>query len=45
MAKKSLKINVVDYITIASNLFNYKMWFNGLKKFSSLQIKKPLDNK
>lgn len=41
---KPLKIKVHDKITLQENLFNYKKWFNGLKKFSSLHIRQ-LDKK
>jgi len=38
---KPLKIKVYDTLIIVESLFNYKRWFNGLKKFSSVWIKTP----
>ncbi len=35
---KPLEIKVRDKITAKENLFNYKRWFNGIKKFSSLKV-------
>ena len=41
--KKHLKVKTQENILIGENLFNYKRWFNGLKKFSSVKVApKPL---
>lgn len=37
------KIKVQEDIALSENLFNFKRWFNGLKKFSSIKVApKPL---
>ena len=38
---KPLKIKVNDKISTIENLFNFKRWFNGLKKFSSVKVNPP----
>lgn len=38
---KTHKIKIKEKVTLTENLLNYKRWFNGLKKFSSLKINPP----
>lgn len=36
--KPTIQLLAVDKIIIRENLFNYKQWFNGLKKFSAIKV-------
>jgi glycosyltransferase involved in cell wall biosynthesis len=42
MKKIDFKINASENIAITENLFNYKRWFNGMKKFSSIKTLPPV---
>jgi len=35
---KHLKIKTSERVQAKENLTNYKRWFNGLKKFSSIKL-------
>lgn len=35
---KKLSLSVSDTIDTKENLTNYKKWFNGMKKFSSIRL-------
>ena len=37
-----LEIKAEERITLTENLFNFKRWFNGMKKFSSIKTQPPL---
>lgn len=38
---KTHKVKVKEEVTISENLFNFKRWFNGIKKFSSVKVAPP----
>lgn len=37
----SLEIHVKDKVVVKENLFNFKRWFNGIKKFGSVKLNPP----
>jgi hypothetical protein len=39
--KKIHKLKVREDILLHENLFNFKRWFNGLKKFSAVKVNPP----
>lgn len=36
------KIKVKEDIALSENLFNFKRWFNGMKKFGSVKLNPPV---
>lgn len=36
-----MKITTFETVTTHENLTNWKMWFNGRKKFSSVKVEPP----
>jgi hypothetical protein len=41
---ETLEVSVQENSSVLDNLFNYKRWFNGLKKFTSIKVPPPYDN-
>lgn len=41
MEKKDIKVQTKESVSLAENLFNYKRWFNGLKKFGAVKLIPP----
>jgi ribosomal protein L31E len=37
--KKTLAVKAEEQVKVTENLNNYKLWFNGMKKFLSIRIK------
>lgn len=40
--RKDLEVKTKEEISLAENLFNFKRWFNGIKKFSSVKVNPPI---
>ena len=36
-----MKIDTFETVTTNENLINWKLWFNGMKKFSSIKVNPP----
>jgi len=39
MKRKPLKLSVDDQVKVIDRTWNYKLWFNGMKRFIAIRLK------